>query len=74
MKAFHKPALLLLALAGCTCFALALLEPGDLKNLQHKNIVLRPNDSLQVYQKGALGNLNDTWKGKEESVKDLLQE
>ena len=46
----------------------------DFKNLQHKNIVLRPNDSLQVSQKGALGNLNDTWKGKEESVKELLQE
>lgn len=42
----------------------------DLRNLSHKNIVLRPNDSLQVEQKGAI---KDTWKGKEETVKPLLQ-
>lgn len=45
----------------------------DFKNLQHKNIELRPNDSLQVSQKGTLGNLGDQWKGKEESVKELMK-
>ena len=42
----------------------------DFRNLRHKNIVLRPNDSLQVQQKGAL---RDTWKGSEEAVKPLLE-
>ena len=42
----------------------------DLRNLQHKNIELKPNDSLQVDQKGAL---RDTWKGKDEAVKPLLE-
>jgi protein involved in polysaccharide export with SLBB domain len=45
----------------------------DFKNLQHKNIELRPNDSLQVSQKGTLGNLADNWKGKEEAVKELMK-
>ena len=41
----------------------------DFTNLGHKNIVLRPGDSLQVEQKGIL----DRWKGKEASLKTLLE-
>lgn len=45
----------------------------DFTNLRHKNIELRPNDSLQVSQKGPLGNLGDNWKGKEEALKGLVK-
>ena len=41
----------------------------DFTNLTHKNIVLRPGDSLQVEQKGIL----DRWRGKEANVKKLLE-
>lgn len=41
----------------------------DFTNLSHKNIVLRPGDSLQVEQKGVL----DRWRGKEATVKKLLE-
>lgn len=41
----------------------------DFNNLAHKNIVLKPGDSLQVEQKGAL---IDRWKGKDEQVRNLL--
>jgi protein involved in polysaccharide export with SLBB domain len=41
----------------------------DFKNLAHKNIVLRPGDSIQVEQKGIL----DRWKGNDEAVKSLLE-
>jgi protein involved in polysaccharide export with SLBB domain len=40
----------------------------DFHNLKHKNIVLLPNDSLQVEMKGVI----DRWKGTDESVKPLL--
>lgn len=39
----------------------------DFTNLAHKNIVLRPGDSIQVDQKAIL----DRWKGKEQAVKSL---
>ena len=42
----------------------------DFRKLRHKNIPLRPNDSLQVEQKGAL---RDVWKGKEEALKPLTE-
>lgn len=41
----------------------------DFTNLTHKNITLRPGDSLQVEQKAVI----DRWKGKEASVKKLLE-
>lgn len=41
----------------------------DFTNLSHKNIVLRPGDSIQVDQKGVL----DRWKGNEETVKKLME-
>lgn len=41
----------------------------DFSNLGHKNIVLRPGDSIQVEQKGIL----DRWKGSEETVKKLVE-
>jgi protein involved in polysaccharide export with SLBB domain len=41
----------------------------DFLKLKHKNIVLLPNDSLQVEPKGVI----DRWKGTEESVKPLLE-
>lgn len=41
----------------------------DFTNLTHKNIVLRPGDSLQVEQKGVV----DRWRGKEANVKKLLE-
>jgi polysaccharide export outer membrane protein len=41
----------------------------DFTNLSHKNIVLRPGDSLQVEQKGVL----DRWKGNNAGVKKLLE-
>lgn len=40
----------------------------DFTNLAHKNIVLKPGDSIQVEQKGVL----DRWKGTEEAVAKLL--
>ncbi len=40
----------------------------DFNILAHKNIVLRPGDSLQVEQKGII----DRWKGSEETVKKLV--
>jgi protein involved in polysaccharide export with SLBB domain len=40
----------------------------DFQQLAHKNIVLLPNDSLQVEQKGVI----DRWKGTDETVKPLL--
>ncbi len=41
----------------------------DFTNLAHKNIALRPGDSLQVEQKGVL----DRWKGKEALLKPLME-
>ncbi len=41
----------------------------DFTNLVHKNIVLRPGDSIQVDQKGVI----DRWKGNEETVKKLME-
>ncbi|MES2475263.1 MAG: polysaccharide biosynthesis/export family protein [Verrucomicrobiota bacterium] len=41
----------------------------DFTNLAHKNIVLRPGDSIQVDQKAIL----DRWKGKEQAVKSLTE-
>lgn len=41
----------------------------DFSNLAHKNIVLKPGDSIQVEQKGIL----DRWKGSDERVKVLLE-
>jgi protein involved in polysaccharide export with SLBB domain len=41
----------------------------DFTNLKHKNIVLRPGDSIQVEQKGVL----DRWKGREETVRKLME-
>jgi protein involved in polysaccharide export with SLBB domain len=41
----------------------------DFTNLAHKNIVMRPGDSIQVDQKGVL----DRWKGNEETVKKLME-
>lgn len=42
----------------------------DYSNLKHKNLILRPNDALQVEPRGAI---TDRWKGSEESVKRLLE-
>lgn len=41
----------------------------DFTNLAHKNIVLRPGDSIQVEQKGVI----DRWKGQDAVVKKLLE-
>lgn len=41
----------------------------DFTRLRHKNIVLRPGDSIQVEQKGIL----DRWKGQEETVRKLME-
>lgn len=41
----------------------------DFTNLAHKNIVLLPNDSIQVDQKAVF----DKWKGNDESVKKLME-
>lgn len=41
----------------------------DFTNLTHKNIVLLPNDSIQVERKAVF----DKWKGNEDSVKKLMQ-
>ena len=41
----------------------------DFTNLAHKNIILRPGDSIQVEQKGVI----DRWKGKDEAVKKLME-
>jgi protein involved in polysaccharide export with SLBB domain len=43
----------------------------DYLNLKHKNLILRPNDALQVEPRGAI---TDRWKGTEEGVKPLLAE
>ena len=43
----------------------------DFKQLAHKSIVLKANDSLQVQMKGAL---IDRWKGSDEAVKPLMGE
>ncbi|MBK1884250.1 hypothetical protein JIN85_17655 [Luteolibacter pohnpeiensis] len=40
----------------------------DFNKLHHKNIELRPGDSIQVQQKGVV----DRWKGDEDRLKDLL--
>jgi polysaccharide export outer membrane protein len=42
----------------------------DFTQLAHKNIVLKPGDSIQVEQKGAI---TDRWKGSEEKVKELMK-
>ena len=42
----------------------------DFTQLAHKNIVLKPGDSIQVEQKGAI---TDRWKGSEEKVRSLLR-
>ncbi len=41
----------------------------DFTNLSHKNIVLRPGDSIQVEQKGVL----DRWKGSDQTVRKLME-
>jgi protein involved in polysaccharide export with SLBB domain len=41
----------------------------DFTNLAHKNIALKPGDSIQVDQKGVL----DRWKGSDEAVKKLME-
>jgi hypothetical protein len=41
----------------------------DFLNLKHRNIRLKPDDSLQVEQTGVL----DRWKGNDEAVKVLLE-
>ncbi|MEO7100624.1 MAG: SLBB domain-containing protein [Luteolibacter sp.] len=41
----------------------------DFTNLSHKNIVLHPDDSIQVEQKGII----DRWKGQDETVKTLME-
>jgi protein involved in polysaccharide export with SLBB domain len=41
----------------------------DFTNLAHKNIILRPGDSIQVEQKGVI----DRWKGQDAVVKKLLE-
>lgn len=52
----------LFLIRGCKQYCL------DFTNLVHKNIVLRPGDSIQVDQKGVI----DWWKGNEETVKKLM--
>ena len=42
----------------------------DYSNLKHKNIVLLPNDALQVEPRGPI---TDGWKGSDEQVKPLLK-
>lgn len=42
----------------------------DYSNLKHKNLVLQPNDALQVEMHGAIV---DKWKGSDEAVKPLLK-
>jgi protein involved in polysaccharide export with SLBB domain len=42
----------------------------DYANLKHKNIVLQPNDALQVEMHGAIV---DRWKGSDDSVQPLLK-
>ena len=42
----------------------------DYGNLKHKNIVLQPNDALQVEIRGAIV---DRWKGSDDSVGPLLK-
>ena len=42
----------------------------DFDNLAHKNTTLKPGDTLQVEQKGAI---KDRWKGNEEKVKELFR-
>jgi protein involved in polysaccharide export with SLBB domain len=42
----------------------------DYNNLAHKNIVLKPGDSMQVEPKGAI---MDRWKGNDERVRDLMK-
>jgi len=39
----------------------------DFNNLDHKNIILKPGDSLQVEQKAVI----DRWKGDEERIQEL---
>ena len=39
----------------------------DFENLAHKNIALKPGDSIQVEQKGII----DRWKGDEKSLEAL---
>ena len=41
----------------------------DFTILSHKNIILRPGDSIQVDQKGVL----DRWKGQDDIVKKLIE-
>lgn len=41
----------------------------DFKNLEHKNVILRPGDSIQVELKGVI----DRWKGQDETVKKLME-
>ncbi len=41
----------------------------DFTNLTHKNIILRPGDSIQVEQRGIV----DRWKGSDEVVKKLME-
>ena len=42
----------------------------DFTQLGHKNIILKPGDSIQVEQKGAVV---DRWKGTEEKVRELMK-
>jgi protein involved in polysaccharide export with SLBB domain len=42
----------------------------DYSNLKHKNLLLRPDDALQIESRGAI---TDRWKGTDESVKPLLE-
>lgn len=42
----------------------------DYSNLKHKNLLLRPNDALQIEPRGAI---TDRWKGSDEAVKSLLE-
>lgn len=42
----------------------------DYSNLKHKNLLLRPDDSLQVEPRGAI---TDRWKGSDAAVKPLLE-
>ena len=42
----------------------------DFTQLAHKNIVLKPGDSIQVEQKGAV---MDRWKGTEAKVRELMR-
>lgn len=42
----------------------------DFEKLAHKNITLKPGDTLQVEAKGTLV---DRWKGNEDSIKELMR-